>query len=337
MNYDVETLKQINEKADLISYAETILDLKQRGNDEYFAHCPFHEDKTPSLSFTKSKNSFYCFSCGVSGKMIGFLMKFENMRFDEAIQKASRLANISLDNLCQSETISFLRKVRNASKANCNKPCYHQPISKDAYTKYKKQPIKEWLDEGISQEVLDLFEIRFDEYGNRIVYPVYDINGNLINIKGRTLYENYKALGLSKYMNYYKVGTVDYFQCLNITLPYIKSESEVIVFESIKSVMKAFTWGYKNCISAEKHTLTDEQIKLLLSLKANIILAFDSDVSYTSEERVKENIDTLRRFSNLFIINDKQNLLGGAEAKNSPVDCGLEIWEELYDNKQKVV
>ena len=101
--------------------------------------------------------------------------------------------------------------------------------------------------------------------------------------------------------------------------------------------MKAFTWGYKNCISAEKHTLTDEQIKLLLSLKANIILAFDSDVSYTSEERVKENIDTLRRFSNLFIINDKQNLLGGAEAKNSPVDCGLEIWEELYDNKQKVV
>lgn len=53
-----------------------------------------------------------------------------------------------------------------------------------------------------------------------------------------------------------------------------------IIFESVKSVMKAYGWGYKNCVSAEKHTLTPEQIDLLIKLRVNVVLAYDSDVNY---------------------------------------------------------
>lgn len=337
MKYDNETLEQINDQADLVSYAQDVLDLIPRGNDEFFTHCPFHEDKTPSLSFTRSANSFHCFSCGISGKMIGFLMKFEKMSFEEAVQKASRLANIDLNSLCHSETISFLRNYRRTLQSCKQQTKYEHPIlPKSDYTKFKQTEIKQWLDEGIEQKVMDLFEIRFDDYGNRIVYPVYDINGNLINIKGRTLYDNYKQLGLTKYMNYYKVGVMDYFQGLNITLPYVRQEREIIVFESIKSVMKAYGWGYRNSVSAEKHTLTPEQIKLLLSLKVDIVLAYDSDVDYF-HGATYENIEVLRRLTNVYIITDKYKLLGGSKAKNAPVDCGLDVWEELYYDKRKVV
>lgn len=141
---------------------------------------------------------------------------------------------------------------------------------------------------------------------------------------------------IPKYINYYQIGVMDYLQGLNITLKYVLEANEIIVFESVKSVMKAFGWGFKNCASAEKHTLTKEQIDLLVKLRVNIVFAYDSDVDYRSCD-VRQNIDKLKRVTNVFIIEDKQRLLGGAETKNAPVDCGKEIWEELYCHKRKVI
>lgn len=334
--YDDEVLQEINNNTDLLSYAQQTLELKQRGND-YFAHCPLHRDDTPSLSFSPEKNSFYCFSCGVKGQMIGYLMKFEKLSFDEAVEKASKLAEIDISKMCQSKTMNFLKKWKLFLKSRQNTEVFqHLIVPISDFNKFTKAKVTEWLDEGITQETIDLFDIRIDEYGNRIVYPVYDINNNLINIKGRTRYKNYKALKIQKYMNYYKVGVMDYFQCLNVTLRYVKEKKEIIIFESIKSVMKAYGWGYRNCVSAEKHNLTPEQISLLVKLKVNIVLAYDSDVSYGSGEIFK-NIDKLRKVTNIYIINDMNDLLGGSKAKNAPVDCGKEIWEELYNGKKKVV
>lgn len=335
MEYDDDMLREINDNADLLAYAQQTMELEQRGND-YFAHCPLHQDKTPSLSFTPAKNSYYCFSCGRSGGMIGFLIDFEGLDFDSAVEKASVLANVDMSKMCQSRTISMLKRWRTALMPKIE-VAKHEIIPKKELEKFSKtEKATEWISEGIKPDVLDLFGIRIDTYGNRIVYPVYDIDGNLINIKGRTRYANYKALKLAKYMNYYKVGTMDYFQCLEITLPYIKEKNEIIIFESIKSVMKAYGWGYKNCASAEKHTLTPEQISLLAKLKVDVVLAYDSDIDYKQGE-VWEDIERLRRITNVYIIQDKDGLLGGKDAKNSPADCGLDIWNELYLNKRKVV
>ncbi|MBQ2397784.1 MAG: toprim domain-containing protein [Bacteroidales bacterium] len=334
MNYDDEMLKRINEEADLYAYVSQFLELEKRG-DNYFANCPLHVDVTPSLSFTPAKNSYYCFSCGKSGGMIGYLIDFEGLTFEDAVNKAARLAKVDLSKMCKSKTMTFLKRYKTIQ--NQQKEVYqHEILPSSILDKYKKCKIQEWLDEGIEQEVMDLFGVRVDDYGNRIIYPVYDVEGNLINIKGRTRYKNYKKMKLAKYINYYTVGVMDYFQVLETTLPYIQEENEIIIFESIKSVMKAYGWGYKNCVSAEKHTLTQEQINLLIKLRVNVVFAYDSDVQYTKDE-VREDIDKLRRLTNVYIVEDRQKLLGGAIAKNSPVDCGLDVWEELYFNKRKVV
>lgn len=333
-NYDDEMLQQINENADLLGYVSQTMELEKKG-DDYWAHCPLHTDLTPSLSFTPAKNSYYCFSCGKSGGIIGYLMDYEKLRFDDAVEKAAKLADVDLSKMCHSKTITFLKKIRGL--AIKPKSAYEHPVLDDSeLDKYQIEPVQEWLDEGIKQDVMDLFDVRIDIWGNRIVYPVYDLCGNLINIKGRTRYKNFKQLKIPKYINYFQVGVMDYFQCLNITLPYVRKANEIIIFESIKSVMLAYGWGYQNCASAEKHTLTDEQISLLVKLKVNIVFAYDSDVDYRSED-VRRNINKLKRVTNVFIVEDRRKLLGGIEAKNAPVDCGEEIWEILYSQKRKVV
>ena len=334
MTYDVDVLRQINENVNLLDYVSQSIEMERRGK-EYYGHCPLHIDKTPSFSITPSKNIFHCFSCGRSGGIIGYLTQYEHLNFDDAVKKAAQLGNMDLSKMCKSETISFLKKARDTLQTK-TETIYHQILDHNELNKYQKEYIKEWIDEGIQQDVLDLFEVRINERDNRIVYPVYDINGNLINIKGRTRYTDFKALRIPKYINYYPIGTMDYFQCLNITLPYIKQKNEVIIFESIKSVMKAYGWGYKNCVSAEKHTLTDEQVKILVKLKTDIVFAFDSDISYQDKD-VKKTIDKLKRITNVYIIFDRYNLLGGKETKNAPVDLTKEIWERLYREKIKVI
>lgn len=255
---------------------------------------------------------------------------------DEAIKKAARLANIDMSTMCKSQTMTYLKRVKNVLHSKQSPHEEHQIISESEYEKYPKEEVSEWLNEGIKQEVLDLFDVRVDNFSNRIIYPVRDIDKRLINIKGRTRYDNYKKMRLPKYINYYPVGVVDYFQGLDITKPYIEECGEMIIFESVKSVMKAYGWGFKNCASAEKHTLTDEQIRLIIKLKVNVVFAYDSDVDY-NKGLVKENIDKLKRITNVYIINDRDNLLGGVAAKNAPVDCGEQIWRTLYENKRKVV
>ena len=332
--YDGEMLKEIDDRADLIEYVSQTMELEQKG-DNLWAHCPKHVDETPSLSFSIKDGFYHCFSCGRSGRMIWWLYDYEGLSLDDAVAKAARLANMDITKMCQSDTVIYLKKLKKMTAKTSVK--YQHPIlSSSELDKYQQEQIPEWLEEGIEQNVMDLFGIRVDTWQNRIVYPVYDIDGNLINIKGRTRYPNYKQLRLSKYMNYFKIGCLDYLQGLNITLTYVKQQNEIIIFESVKSVMKAYGWGYKNCASAETHDLSDEQVALILSLKVNVVFAWDADVDYRSGD-TKKQIDALKRITNVYIIQDPQQLLGGKESKNAPVDCGREVWEELYANKRKVV
>lgn len=326
-------IQEISDNVDILEYIEQSVELKKKGKD-YFGSCPKHLDVTPSFSVTPDKNSFYCFSCGCGGGIIQFLVEYENMSYDDAIVKASKLASVDLSTMCQSQTVKINKRLRKLKQKE--ELIEHQTLERKELEQYRTGTVKEWLDEGIRQEEIDIFEIRLDDRSNRIIYPVYDVKSNLINIKGRTRFPEYKKMGLCKYTNYFKVGTIDYFQGLNITLPYVKQSGEIKIFESIKSVMKLFGNEIKDSASAEKHTLTDEQIRLLIKLRVNIVFCYDSDVTY-KEKEVKRNIDTLKKFTNVYLIEDKDNLLGGKEAKNSPIDNGFSVWEQLYANKRKVI
>jgi DNA primase len=330
--YDDDFLREINSKVDLLNYVSQQIKLERKGND-YFGSCPLHVDLTPSFSITPAKNSYYCFSCGKGGYIIGYLVDFEGLSFDKAVEKAAKLADLDMGKMCQSPTVSYLRKIKQSRIYP--EQISHEILSESEYEQYSKEEITEWLEEGIRQEELDLFNVRIDKRSNRIIYPVRDIDGRLINIKARTRHKNYKQLKLPKYINYKTIGDMDYFQGLDITLPYVKENDEIIIFESIKSVMKAYGWGYKNCVSAEKHNLTDSQIILLIKLGVSVVFAYDTDVNYKQKD-IKRDINKLKRFTNLYLIDNKDKDLGGEKTKNSPADVGYETFKRLYETKTKV-
>lgn len=325
--YDEDVIQEIIDNVDIVDYIGQYLDLRKKGND-YFCCCPFHSEKTPSFSVTQNKKSFYCFGCGEGGSVITFVQKYDDISYSDAIKKLSDQYGIVTSPLKKSLTLSFLRK---ASRAKVGiEPEKHKIISPTILNKYDKCDITSWVAEGIPQKIIDKYEVRYDRYSNRIVYPVYDTDGNLINIKGRTTLEDYKLLGIPKYMNYFKVGDLDYFQGLCLKKELIQQKKEIIVFEGIKSCMKADAYGYYNSVAAETSCLSPFQIKLLLRLKCNVVIAFDKD---KDKAKIIKCLSWLKRFTNVFIIYDKNNLLGD---KDSPVDCGKEVWEVLYSQKERV-
>lgn len=330
----MEMLENIESQVDLLEYVSQSIYMTQKGA-EYFGSCPLHIDRTPSFSITPSKNKYYCFSCGRGGGIISFLRQYEGLSMDDAIKKAAFLANVDISKMCQSKTVALIKRWK---KVKQKKPRYEHPVLDygKEYGKYTKEQIPEWLDEGIKQTEIDLFDIRVDNKTNRIVYPVYDMDGNFINIKGRTRFQNFKLLDIAKYINYHKVGCLDYFQGWKQTQSFIKEKNEVIIFESIKSVMKCYGWGYKNCVSAESHSLSDWQIRFLIKMKVDITFAYDKDVDYYATD-IQKQIEKLKRFTNVYIIEDKKNLLGNVADKNSPADMGQTVWESLYKQRVRVL
>ena len=326
--YDPEYIAEVNKSVNLLEYAKLSFDFEERSGN-YFTHCPSttHQDDTPSLCINPERNMFKCFACGAGGGIINWLRFVEHLSFDEAVKKAAKIGNVKqVEGGYRSETISINRELARAKNQQVH--VQHQILDRQIYNQYAKEIPNEWLEEGISRKAMLRYNIRIDKEKQRIVYPVLDAAGEFINIKGRTRQKFYKELKIPKYINYFKSGTIDYFQGWQQALPFIKEKGEIILFEGIKSCMKAYDYGYPNTVSVESHSINIEQAKLLIKLGADVVIAFDSDVDPTEIS----GLETVRRFLNVDIISNPE-LLG---EKNAPVDKGKEVWEKLYMERYRI-
>jgi hypothetical protein len=95
--------------------------------------------------------------------------------------------------------------------------------------------------------------------------------------------------------------------------------------------MKADAWGYHNCVSSETSKLNSDQIRLLIRMGVKeVVIAYDKDVSI---QKIRDGTKMLRRFTNVYAVQDRENLL---DEKDSPVDKGPEIWRKLYEESVKI-
>lgn len=328
MKYSPEALKEMSQKIDLLDYASRTVDFVKHSGNTHFCVCPFHDEKTASLAVNSDENYFHCFGCGKSGNIYNWIQLTEHLTFDQAVQKVASIIGCDVYEYTESESMLFykmLKKLETKKTKNVERTVLD--IEKDYNQRFKDEIPQEWVDEGILPDIMKKYEIRIDTISNRIVYPVYDADLNLIGVKGRTRFKDYKELKIMKYMNYNKIGTIDYFQGMKQA----QIKDEIIIVEGLKSVMKLDALGYHNVVSAETSTLNDYQIELLLKMKIkNIIIAFDKDVNIS---KIKECTKLLKKFANVYVVYDKHNLLGD---KESPCDHGGEVWERLLTEKIKL-
>lgn len=332
MGYDREQLDEMMQQVDLLDYASQEFEFRRAGNHSYCALCNKHKDINPSLFISTDKNLFYCHGCKRGGNILNWMMFYEGLTFDEAVAKLSKLTGKEIRQTTPASSMQFFKSFKKLR--NEKAPVERQVLSRDYLDQFEIPPEgepHEWLADGITPEMIRRFGIRLDTRSNRIVYPVYDANDNLIGVKGRTRFENYKILGLRKYMNYQKIGTTDFFQGMHENRENIITKNEAIIVEGLKSVMLLTGWGYDNAVSAETSSLNDGQIKALLRLDiSTVTLAFDKDVSIGAAMLEGRK---LSRFMNVYVVYDNDGLLGPVEDKCSPPDKGREVWEKLYGKR----
>lgn len=332
MQYDSDKINEVCEQINLLEYASQTMEFIQSGSN-WFTKCPKHDDKTPSLCIYPEQNTYHCFSCGRHGNLLTWIMDYEDKSFIDALQKVSALSHVNINNMQQADIVKALKQIKKLKQIKLNNKEVNHPIIDYAeYDKYSKDVPVLWEEEGIDPLIMRKYDIRIDRSSNRIVYPVYDNDDNLIGIKGRTMFDNYKDLGIQKYINYYKLGTTDFFVGMKQNRQNIIEQGEAIILEGIKSGMKIEAWGYNNWIASETSHLNDSQIRILISLHVKrVVIAYDADVKYKD---IVKNTKLLRRFMDVYVIRDKDKLLGEPGEKRSPCDMGKEVWECLYRKKE---
>lgn len=213
---------------------------------------------------------------------------------------------------------------------------------------YNPDPLQDWINEGISTESLSRYEIGWYGLTNQITIPVRDSNEKLIGIRCRNL--NPLDVAKAKYDNMvingqklkYSTGSTLYG--LWVTQDKIKQNKKIMLVEAEKSCLLAYTYFGENSyvVATCGSAITFTQQKILLNeLKVSeIIYAPDRDYeeadSYEAEIWMKKQIKKLAPFvpyCQVYLIADSKNRLG---FKDSPLDCGKDIFLELYEEKIEI-
>ena len=317
MNITNELINEIRNKIDIVEIVSNYVPLTQRGKN-YFGVCPFHDDHSPSMSVSQEKQIYTCFSCGATGNVFTFVSEYEHINFFEAVkilgekigynlgssytkkneddrpikiyELACKFYQNNLNTSLGKNAYDYLEN-RKIDKENIKKFQIGLSTSKTSLTDYlisKEYTLKELISLGISTESgTDLFV-------NRIMFPLYDLQGNVVAFSGRI----YNIKDSSKYINtketkIFKKGNLlyNYHQAKDI----LKKSDSIIVMEGFMDVIRASTIGINNCVATMGTAFTKQHAMLLKKMTNNIILCFDGDQA--GEEATISAIEVLKEIN----------------------------------------
>lgn len=302
-----EQINNIRSSVDIVDIISSYLPLVQKGKN-YFGVCPFHDDHSPSMSVSKEKQIYTCFSCGATGNVIKFVMDYENISFPEALKILADKAGINLEIKITNSNNSF-DKYKNiydiyglAYKFYQNNINTTAGIEAKEYLKSRKlndDVIKEF---GIglalkNNELLTKLLMRKnyspndllnsgliiknknnynDIYYNRIMFPLFNLNGQVVGFSGRIFNVN----DSSKYINtketdIFKKGELlyNYHRSKNVC----RQKNVVIVMEGFMDVIRAYTIGINNTVATMGTAVTKNQALLIKKMARDVVLCFDGD------------------------------------------------------------
>lgn len=325
-------LRDLINKIDIVDYISQFVELEEK-NGEYWGISPFTwpPEHTPSFSIRRETGSFADFSSGLAGNVFSFVRFYKKCSPSEAVKELEEYAGVDPSELSEvNDRLSATVSCRKYSNKSPPEKVPNPTILKENYMeKYENNPQKlsVWRDEGISDDVMEKFGVKYDSFSDRIVYPIKDISGNIVNIGGRTLDPLYKEHGLRKYCYFFGWGgTICTIYGVFENMQSIIDKHQVIIFEGCKSVLKASTWGITNTAAILTSHLSSYQMKILARLGCDVVFALDKDVDISADR----HINRLKQYVKVEYIRDKDELLS---EKDAPVDQGLEVFKTLYERR----
>lgn len=306
-----DVIAQVLDRTDIVEIVSSYIPLKKAGRN-FKALSPFKHEKTASFVVSPDKQIFHCFSTGVGGNAVSFIMQMEHVTFPEAVRILAEKAGVVIP-----ETSSSVGTFKNEKKAvfevNQKAVEYFNRVllsDKSQATVNARNYLK---DRGLSLDTVKLFKIGFaldqwddliehlrdqdvslkametaglivarkdqkgfyDRFRGRIIFPIFDSFGNSIAFGARTLAEDQ-----AKYINspetlVYTKGK--HLYGMDLAKHEIGKNDSAIIVEGYLDCITPHQAGVKNIVASCGTALTIEQIRSVKRFTRNIIMLFDTD------------------------------------------------------------
>ena len=300
-------IQELQDKVDIESVISSSISLKRRGKT-LVGLCPFHNEKTPSFTVYPESNSFYCFGCGAGGDVITFVRRMENLDYIEAVKAVAQMAGVAMPEDGYDDTLSKQRMrllAANREAARFFNSCLNDPKNRDALDYFLKRGLSkntitkfglgyapnEWRalinhmkSKGFTEHELVLANLArrsdkdgktnyYDNFRNRVMFPIIDLRGNVIAFGGRVMDDSKpKYINTSDTLVYKKSNGV-------FALNFAKNanEGKIILVEGYMDVIALHQAGFTNAIACLGTAFTNEQANLLSRYADEVIICYDND------------------------------------------------------------
>lgn len=308
-----ETVQRILDTADIVDVVSDFVHLKRRGAN-YMGLCPFHNERTPSFSVSKSKNICKCFSCGKGGSPVNFIMQLEQLSYNEALRYLAKKYNIEIKEREQTDQERELESERESMFAVNEYAMQHFEHNIHDTPDGRNIGLAYFLERGINEASIkkfhlgyaleksnDLYETAlrkgfkdkylldtglciktdsgrvYDRFKGRVIYPVFAVSGKVVAFGGRTLKKD-----VAKYVNspesliYHKSSQLyGMYQAKSA----IVRQDKCILVEGYMDVISMHQSGIENVVASSGTSLTEGQIRMIHRFTENVTVIYDGDAA----------------------------------------------------------
>ena len=298
-----EKINEIRDSVDIVDVIGNYVQLVPKGKN-FIGVCPFHDDNNPSMSVSREKKIYKCFSCGATGTVFKFIMDYENITFPEAVKKLADIAgiNVNIGTPIRQKVKSPLYDIYDLSlKFYTNS--INTTAGKDAKDYLTKRQIDEKTikefqiglalnnSDALTKILLKKYKPDlllksgligkndynyYDLFRGRIMFPLYNLEGQVVGYSGRI----YNKEDTSKYFN---TRETEIFKKGELLYNYHRAKDEarnkgvIIIMEGFMDVIRASTIGVKNVVATMGTAVTNIQAGLIKKMAKEVILCFDGD------------------------------------------------------------
>ena len=327
------TIQEVKDKADIVDVISEHIVLKKKGK-EFVGICPFHDDSKPSMTVSPAKQFYYCFSCGAGGNSIKFLMEFTRNNFTDVVLSLAKKNDINVINVDgpqqeiykkqlsrREELYKILRVTKEWFKSQLNnslgKEAHHYLTSQrnlniknindfelgyapnswndlfNYLSKVEKFPLKLILSAGlvVSKDNTDKV---YDRFRNRLIVPIFDMQGRVVAFGGRSLDGQEPKYLNSPESEVFEKGKMLF--AFDKASSNIRKRDKAVVVEGYFDVISLHSKGITNSVASLGTALNKYQISQLCRCtdSKNIIINFDSDnAGRLATKRVINEVESL--------------------------------------------
>ena len=303
-----DSIESLKLKAKISDFVLSSTTGKIRGN-KGMALCPFHGEKTASMSFTDEENLFHCFGCKEGGDIFKYVQLINSVEFQESVEIVADKYAFSLkytDSKFESDQKNLIKIMKtisdyfieNLNKTNSTKPKQYlnsRKINENEIQKFKlgfaeyddKVFYKFCNNNQIDKQILKSLGLLSEKqnllFRDRIMFPITNFRNEVVAYGGRALNDyGPKYLNSAESQIYKKNRTLFFTENF---LKSVKNHNEIIIVEGYFDVLAFNLLGYENVASPSGTALTIQQLEQLSKYSTNITLAFDNDKAGVSATR----------------------------------------------------